>query len=137
MAGAMRKSAIDVGANCPAPVGGAQLRPSTARRLEKLSELVAELSVRDMGLAAIAAFLGCSPSSARNYVFELQDAGVVESPASRAPPGCVERTVYRLHADTPGVRRDAGRLRADPLAGLCERAPRRDPLVAALFGAPL
>lgn len=145
--------------------GTAHLRPSTARRIERLRALVSELRVRDMGLVAIAAFLECSASAARNYVFELLDAGVVRSPPIKRPAGCVERTVYRLNTETLLLREfDAGKetckstlaargaqehraaVSADlllnirdgsnPSFGVGRVPPRRDPLVTALFGAP-
>lgn len=133
------------------------LRPSSARRLANLRSLVVAFAARDIGRAGVAALLGCSLSASRNYLAELLDAGVVLSHAVRQSDGCGDRTLYRLSADPLAVH--------DFLAGLAEpdgtagpnladpqhvrrmwrdadffltagHAPaRRDPLVAALFGA--
>ena len=76
------------------------LRPSTARRTEKLRALLAELSVRDMGYVAVAVHLKCSASSARNYVRELLDLRVIVPSPIKQPAGAVDRAVFRLNVDT-------------------------------------
>lgn len=140
------------------------LRPSSARRLSNLRELVAEFAGRDIGHTGVALFLGCSLSAARNYVAELLDAGVVASHPVRQAAGCMDRRLYRLTVDPLAVHRYLAALARshrdgevpewedgaanDPMPNV-ERihrnwsaadfslgAPvRRDPLVAALFGA--
>jgi predicted transcriptional regulator len=90
-------------------------RPSTAQLDLHLQALVAELSVRDMGCAEVSLFLGCSPSSARNYINRLLDAGIV---APRRIGGACGRA------------RILYRSRSAP-----EAPPAlRDPLVTAFFG---
>jgi hypothetical protein len=146
--------------------GWAAMRPSTLLRIARLDALVAAFSARDLGPAGIATLLRCSGSCARNYVTELVDAGMIKPmPAGLADRG-VDKNVYRLTsnrrlvdaflasleacraaapacapqvadqvdghygANTPGRFADrANRAGANMVA-------RRDPLVAALFGAP-
>lgn len=150
------------------PVEGSQgpaphLRPSTSRRLANLRALVYEFSVRDMSFATAALFLKCSPSSARNYVFELLDAEVVISPQTKPPHGRIDRLEYRLNSNLQHVqeflakhteaqnsknssaRRGEVAMSNDwdiqvmrnsfriPSSVITEPA-RRDPLVTALFG---
>lgn len=145
-----------------------RLMPSTARRLENMRLLLAELSRRPMQIDDIAALLGASVSAARNYVLELCDAGVAN--AVDGWDGKSGKPHYRLAADPARSRafleqmtnpyRDAGvvvrRVTAGKPAKVAmgsgrnvhitgddvhyafrvEREPvRRDPLVAALFGA--
>jgi hypothetical protein len=141
------------------------MRPSSARRLCIMRELVAEFARRNIGHTGVALFLGCSLSAARNYVFELLDAGVVASHPVRQAAGCVDRKLFRLAADPLAVRKYLAALprshgergavawgdgeAAEPMpdvarihrnwsvADFSMGAPaRRDPLVAALFGAP-
>jgi hypothetical protein len=134
------------------------LRPSSARRRDNLRSLVVEFAVRDIGRAGAAALLKCSLSASHNYLTELVNAGVVLLHPVKQNSGCVDRTLYRLNADPLTVRDFLAGL-AEPdgtarpnLAAPPEhvrqmwrdadffhragRAPvRRDPLVAALFGA--
>jgi hypothetical protein len=141
------------------------MRPSTLRRIERLSSLVAEFSVRDLGHAGVAALLQCSASSARNYVIELMDAGVIRLSPNGQPDGCIDRIVYRLNADqrlvdefqaalaypentrAAAVRREPGlassvhhfRIVPDGIGSALDAgviAAARDPLVTALFGVP-
>jgi hypothetical protein len=111
-------------------------RPSSARRLGNLRALVDEFDGRDIGCAGVAVFLGCSLSAARNYISELLDAGILNVHPAKQGPGCADRIVYRLAADPAAVQRFRATL-GDPdgAAVQCQR-PCRDPLVAALFGAP-
>lgn len=90
-------------------------------RTEKLGELAVAFAQRDMGQLEAAALLECSASAARSYLFELLDAGVIRQKpqAERGKP------VYRLSYDG-----------ASPAAAVDNVEARRDPLVAALFGAP-
>lgn len=126
--------------------------------------LVAEFAARDIGYAGAALLLDCSLTTARNYIAELLDAGLVFSlPGRPGRPGGsgVERTLYRRTADPLAVHRflaalagsqqaannaapqtlpDAERIhrtwRAAGFSLGAGHAPaRRDPLVAALFGA--
>jgi hypothetical protein len=121
------------------------IRPSTARLDLNLRALAAEFSVRDMGCMDVSLFLGCSPSSARNYINRLLDAGIVVT--RRTAAACGRTTVsYRARpnagvTDLPAI---AEPRRAAPApvraggAGADQRpdaTPRlRDPLVAAFFG---
>jgi DNA-binding MarR family transcriptional regulator len=142
------------------------MRPSTLLRIERLNALLAAFSVGDLNHADVAALLQCSGSSARNYVFELIDAGVIRSSHGQSD-GRYDRAVYRLspnrllvdafraslantrkcHDSRDALARSDGQdiacdLRQCPVfdAGSASEAgslaARRDPLVAALFGAP-
>ena len=87
-------------------------------RTEKLGQLAVAFEERDMGQLEVAALLECSASSARNYLFELLDAGVIR----RLPEVERGKPVYRSSGDGG--------------AAAYLVVARRDPLVAALFGAP-
>lgn len=135
-------------ASDPAPL----LRPSSTRRLRNLRALVAEFSGRDIGCAGVALFLDCSLSAARNYVSELLDASVVALHPVRQAAGCIDRRLYKLTVDPLAVHAYLAALASSHgvevgewEAGRMERGwsaadfplgapPRRDPLVAALFG---
>ncbi|WP_426193447.1 hypothetical protein [Massilia sp. DWR3-1-1] len=116
-------------------------RLSSARRIDKLGALVAAFAARDLGNAGVALLLECSLTAARNYLAELLDAGVIDAHPVRQAAGCLDRTLYRRSADplAAGVFL-AALTRADCVAGCSPGAgsapARRDPLVAALFGAP-
>ncbi|MDL2356562.1 MAG: hypothetical protein QFF03_15025 [Pseudomonadota bacterium] len=108
--------------------------------------LVAEFAGREIGCAGVALLLGCSLSAARNYVAELLDAGVIALRPNRQAAGGVDRTLYRLAAEPLKVHQFLAALtdreRIDRLwrdADFCCETDgsfvRRDPLVAALFGA--
>lgn len=139
------------------------MRPSTLLRIERLTALIAGFTPGVLQVADIAALLRCSLSSARNYIFELRDAGLIGL-AAGSPTNCgIDRMVFCLTADraridafmtvlaNPGL---FDLTRAKTGARLCTVAPvaafenhalqprasaivnvRRDPLVAALFGA--
>jgi hypothetical protein len=132
-------------------------RPSSARRLANLHTLVAEFAHRDIGRNGVAELLGCSPSASRNYIAELLDARVVFLSPARPRIEWKDRTQYRLTDDPIAVQEFLAGL-ADPLgatlpsgsvADAAQRMgrntnfglaagiepARRDPLVAALFGA--
>lgn len=157
----MKKALVTRVPEVQAPV----LRPSSARRLRNLRGLVAEFAERDIGHTGVALLLGCSLSAARNYVAELLDAGVVASHPVRQAAGRMDRRLYRLTVDPLAVHSylaalarshgdgevaewgdaavnetipEAVRIhRAWSAADFSPGAPaRRDPLVAALFGAP-
>lgn len=134
---------------------GAALRRSTARRIARIEELLSAFATRDMGHAQAATLLRCSLSSARSYMFELIDAGVLVATDARWG-GRVARPVYRLNADARAVADYTAALQAAaPAGGQADCAPpgwhaasysagraapggaavQRDPLVAALFGA--
>jgi hypothetical protein len=87
--------------------------------------------VHDLGSIGAAALLDCSASSARNYLLELMDAGVVSAMLNRS--GGNERTVYRLN--TNRLLLDDFRAALAPAPDCVAIAAARDPLVAALFGA--
>lgn len=108
------------------------MRPSSLLRNTRLNALLAELSLRDMGSLGAATLLDCSASSARNYLLELLDAGVVR--ALPNPADGNDRTVYRINPDKclVGDFQAALTVAGDAVAA----APARDALVAALFGAP-
>jgi hypothetical protein len=116
-------------------------RPSSARRIDKLRALVAAFGARDIGNAGVALLLDCSLTAARNYLAELLDAGVIDAHPVRQAAGCLDRTLYRRSADPLAAGAFLATLvSADCVAGLSAGAgsapARRDPLVAALFGAP-
>ena len=148
---------------------GSALRRSTTRRIARLDQLMAAFASTDMGHAEAAALLRCSLSSARSYMFELIDAGVLV-PTEFKLSGRVSRPVYRLNPDArvlahyqsvlasalhsahsvpgwalPGERASVPGVCAAPGApgsqlarSSCVAAQvtiKRDPLVAALFGA--
>lgn len=123
------------------------IRPSTAQLDLNLRALIAEFSLRDMGCEDVSLFLGCSLSSARNYINRLLDAGYV---APRRTGGACRKTrvLYR-------ARRGAGDAILPSIAATPRTAPApidpgppgaadelnasltlRDPLVAAFFGNP-
>jgi hypothetical protein len=149
----------------PAPVrrrstqsGAAMLRPSSARRLANLHALVAEFGERDLGRSGVAALLGCSMSASRNYLAALSNARVVFLQPGVPASGYGDRMLYRLTADALAVHDflaglagpfgtseanlasppgQVRRIWRDSESFVCDRAvpARRDPLVAALFGA--
>ena len=141
-------------------------RPSTGRRLDKLQALLAELSRRDLDVAAAASFLRCSHSTARSCLYELRAADV----ACQLPPPQAEQhdcLCFRATSDPTQIgyfleqleaarQGDTVTVRKAPTRALrsggssfhilgddakfalrLSRAKaRRDPLVTALFGAP-
>lgn len=137
--------------------GVTMIRPSSAKRLANLYTLVAEFAHRDIGRTGVAELLGCSPSASRNYIAELLDARVVFSSPARPRIEWKDRTLYRLTDDPVAVQEFLAGL-AGPIGATLSGGPvaeqvqrmgrntnfglrasiepaRRDPLVAALFGA--
>jgi hypothetical protein len=123
------------------------MRPSTTQLDLNLRALVAEFALRDMGCIDVSLFLACSPSSARNYINRLLDAGIV-APRRTGGTGGRSRTMYRMKpyarlADLPciGAAPGGGRRPAIAAQAAVCRDPQappmmRDPMVAALFGRP-
>jgi hypothetical protein len=74
-------------------------RPSTVRRLQRLNALIDELSARDMDAAAVALFLDCSATSARNYLNDLLEASVIRSRRTALSGDCYMRNGYHLNGD--------------------------------------
>lgn len=109
------------------------MRPSSLLRIARLDALIAELSLREKGNLGAAAFLNCSVSTARNYLLELLDAGVIVTGLNTVP-ACADKTVYRLSADHVLVAAFKATLGPDCCGA--GGVTGRDPLVAALFGAP-
>lgn len=137
------------------------MRPSTLLRRERLNLLVVELSLHDLRHVDIAALLECSASSARNYIFELMDGGVITVSPNQQSHRSIDRT-YRLcgverltdkyQEGLTGLRngdstRTIVRKDQEPVCGCCDFrvvsvsnrqgrnvGAKRDPLVAALFG---
>jgi hypothetical protein len=132
--------------------------PSSERRRANLQALVREFTLRDIGPACASALLGCSLSASRYYLAELLDAGLVAPQLAREKADCGKHQRFTLKADAPAVRDflhslDVSTRSAGPLYGStggqirrvwlganhwrdATHAPaRRDPLVAALFGA--
>ncbi len=140
-------------------------RPSTGRRLDKLQSLLDELCRRDLDVTAAASFLLCSPSTARNYLCQLRAAGVAcqlppvqadrhdglcfRATSDRAQIGYfLEQLETARRGDTVTIRKPpSGALRVGGVSfhileddvkfalRLSRTKARRDPLVAALFGA--
>ena len=119
-------------------------RPSSSRLDLNLRALVAEFALREMCCVDVSLFLGCSPSSARNYINRLLDAGIV---APRRIAGACGRTrvLYRARpgagvADLPCMaeapRAAPAPAPAPPDVGPPDAFTLRDPLVAAFFGNP-
>lgn len=135
---------------------------STLRRQVTMKALIAELTLREMNHWAVADFLQCSCSAARNYMKELLEAGVVKLPPRGREKYVIDRAPYSISADAGAIERflvsQAGREKA---SGTCGQgfngllngqrvhiasgdmsfpmrfdSPRvhRDPLVSALFG---
>jgi DNA-binding IclR family transcriptional regulator len=96
------------------------MRPASVQRIENLQRLIAALAERSMGPGAVAELLEVSDRAARNYLKALEDAGLADQ-----VPGC--RTRLRLRPDATASARFPLAPHACPV--------RRDPLVAALFGA--
>jgi predicted ArsR family transcriptional regulator len=136
----------------------------TASRAANLRRLVAELQQRDMSRADISQLLDVSESPACRYLADLRRAGVAEFSFYRgAARGSLGAHVYRITADGERVRayldllseprapqsrtalaialRDPSRrlyfaMDDEPFEVPVHRGPvRRDPMVAALFGA--
>jgi hypothetical protein len=134
------------------------MRPSSVKRVANIRSLLAELSRRDIGRIGVAALLQCSLSAARIYLMELCDARVVSLRPVRPGESHGNHSVYRLTNNEPDVREFLALLEGAPGATRQVRDPeprqmrrtwrpagcvpvagegpaRRDPLVAALFGA--
>jgi hypothetical protein len=127
------------------------------RRIEKLQVLVAALGQRDLGHLCAAALVQCSLSSARQYLLQLRDAGIVAYRPGRSPNG-VDTGSYCLNTDTAvaqEILESMAHLRHSARVDLRGASPacflhtadgdtlapgtntmrvRRDPLVVALFG---
>lgn len=143
--GEMKKASVAEGPQEPGP--SPPMRRSSYRRQANLRTLVAGFALRDIGSAGVALFLDCSISAARSYIAELVDAGVLASHPVRQRAGCVDRTLYCRTADPLVVQAFLAALASPPEAaehrwaashgssGVEDIPARRDPLVAALFGA--
>lgn len=106
------------------------MRPSTALRIERLQLLAAAFARRTLRQADVAALLDCSPSGARNYLNELVEAGAIAPCGASAAERSFSKRAFVLRPD--GQRRVQSLLLEDCAPLLHQR---RDPLVAALFGA--
>jgi hypothetical protein len=130
-------------------------------RIERLTVLIAAFSANDLRQIDVAALLKCSTASARNYITDLMDAGVIAPSSHDQVNRGTFQLRYSLSADTFIVEEFREAL-ANPRQGNITRAAsvkkdvylacsapagiegadqpqvvaRRDPLVAALFGAP-
>lgn len=135
-------------------------RLSTIRRIARLEVLLDEMKVRELTHYDVADFLMCSLSSARNYMLELLDAGLLSAVQHGQERRNRDETPYRVSANTRVVEEfiasrtlnPVGRVsmtsfrnssaerslavRGDPrsTAAAREFPATRDPLVAALFG---
>lgn len=96
-----------------------------------MNQLMSAFAVREMGHADAAVLLECSPSSARSYMFELIDAGVI-LPTQAAFGRRIAKPGYRLNPDKRAVDQYKAVLVDEDKHADVERE--RDPLVAALFG---
>ena len=122
------------------------MRPSTSSRIGKLQRLLDALASGDLALAEAMALLACSSTCARNYLRELQNAGLIHALHSQARS--LARPRFRLaveHATVAAFLAELARAEraaaivATPRqlvldAGAAPLLVRRDPLVAALFG---
>lgn len=141
---------------------GKQGRATTLRRRVTIRALIAELALRDMNHWAVADFLNCSCSTARTYMKELLEAGVVKLPQRGAGKFILDRAPYSLSGAAEAIEQfldsltDAESVSTDYSKGFngllngqrvhipsgdpgfptrLERPrARRDPLVTALFG---
>lgn len=104
-------------------------KSASQRRAGKLRMLLDGLARSEMDLEAVALLLDCSASSARNYVLELVDAGLLTSTRGGPVRGRVASAIYRINR--PEQRTQAAVGHDMPAAMM--NAP-RDPLVMALFG---
>lgn len=106
--------------------------PKTAsqRRAGKLRELLDGLAHSDMTLEDVALLLGCSPSSARNYVLELLDADLVTSSRGGPVRGRVASAIYSIRRAVSV----AEPVQASGAAVPAMAAAQQDPLLMALFG---
>lgn len=141
------------------------MRASIILRIERLTALMAAFSANDLRQADVAALLKCSAGSARNYVIDLMDAGVIAPSSDYQVARGTFQLRYRLSSDAFIVdefrealanprqsnitraasvkknvhlawRSPAGVEGADQPHSIRHVIARRDPLVAALFGAP-
>jgi hypothetical protein len=136
------------------------LKPASSQRIDKLRRLVAALEQRSMGPDAVMDLLQVSYSAARNYLSELAQAGIADPDPERHTvmrlhPDLQVRERFlaalseRLGQARVSLRRSPSRHCMDssgsylhvladdasfPLV-LHQDPVRRDPLVAALFGA--
>lgn len=132
------------------------IRPSSTRLDLNLRTLVAELTQRDLGCADVGLLLGCSPSSARNYIARLLDADIV-GPRRGCSAGGRATILYRLRPDADLSRlerlaesaraahagqadeddeKDEEHARRGAQAVAAAGPGLRDPLLAAFFGRP-
>ncbi|MGJ7916183.1 hypothetical protein ACI48D_11970 [Massilia sp. LXY-6] len=132
--------------------------PSSERRRTNLHAVVLEFTRRDIGPACVSALLGCSLSASRYYLATLLEAGLVAPQSVRPQTARGKGKPFTLSADAAAVQDfldglAAPRGNAGPGCGdnggqvhrvwhganhwrSAARPPaRRDPLVAALFGA--
>lgn len=79
-----------------------RLTAATARRVESMKRLVAEMAVRDMTLADVGYWIDMSPSGARKYIYDLVGAGLVTQ------AGLVNPTRYSLGKPSYRLTDDAG-----------------------------
>jgi predicted transcriptional regulator len=135
------------------------MRSASVQRIENIRRLVAALAQRSMEAREVAELLNVSDRAARNYLKELEEAGAADHALGcrtrlrlRSDPAVLERYLSTLtqrigqqhvalrrsvsrHCLTPGTKflhvlADDVRF---PLV-MDQHPPRRDPLVAALFG---
>jgi hypothetical protein len=126
----MRRRSTRFPVRCAVPDA---MRPSSSLKAGRLQLLATAFARRALRQADVAALLDCSPSGARNYLNELMDAGVITVSHATGGERSFARRAFVLH---PDGHRAAQRLLAPAMAGeggACVQ--RRDPLVAALFGA--
>ena len=139
-------------------------RPASVRRSQRMQLLIARLGQENLSTDDIAALLACSHTAARNYVGQLLSANVIVAVRRQGRVGLRgSRLEYRLTGDAPCVAHflahflallvaqpdDAAPVQLAPAfrrqVHLIERGehmghldktivPRRDALVAALFG---
>lgn len=109
---------------------------ASERRVQRLLHLIEVLRDGEANLPTIMTRLGCSHSTARNYVCELLDAGIIRSSRPPHARGRISSAGYTLSDDAQRIERFIRERAVDgrPQQAQADSAQYRDPLVLALFG---
>jgi hypothetical protein len=109
-------------------------RPATIRRQRRLHALIGELSARDMDTTAVAAFLDCSATAARNYLNDLLEAMVIRARRAARTDDSGMRNGYCLNGDTALVGNFLADLDASPSRRVKLKRGRKPAMEARSFG---